>query len=145
VNPDVSKATPDIVLDSFAVLAYLEDETGAAKVEELLARASEGQSRLWLSVVNLGEVLYITEREQSMRVAQQVLSAIDQLPVTVVDADRELTLSAAHVKALHSISYADAFAVALAQQKLASICTGVPEFVKVAELVPILWLPQERG
>ena len=52
-----------------------------------------------------------------------------------------MALAAAHVKAHHAISYADAFAVALAQQMQATILTGDPEFGKIEHLVAVEWLP----
>jgi len=53
-------------------------------------------------------------------------------------------LAAAHVKAHHPISYADAFAVALAQEMDASVVTGDPEFECVEELIPVVWLPTKH-
>jgi ribonuclease VapC len=132
------------VLDSFAVLAYLEDEAGAGRVNAILVAARQGEASVWMSIVNYGEVIYITEREQGLFAAQRTIAAMDQLPMSVVDADRKLTLSAAKVKAHHSISYADAFAVALAQVKQAAVLTGDPEFRKAEALVAIDWLPAHK-
>lgn len=128
------------VLDSFAVLAYLEDEAGAGRVKAVLAAARQGKATVWMSIVNFGEVVYITEREQGLFAAQRAIAAMDQLPMSVVEADRTLTLSAAVVKAHHAISYADAFAVALAQSKQAAVLTGDPEFRRIEELVAVEWL-----
>lgn len=131
------------VLDSFALLAYFEDEPGGSRVRGILAQAVQDDSTaVSLSVINFGEVVYISEREQGLPAAQRVIAAIDQLPIFLVDADRALTLSAAHVKAQHSISYADAFAIALAQQSKGILLTGDPEFRKVEHLASIEWLPQ---
>lgn len=47
-----------------------------------------------------------------------------------------------YLKAHHPISYADAFALALAQEKQAALLTGDPEFRKVESLATIEWLPQ---
>jgi len=44
-----------IVLDAGAVMTFFEDRPGAAKVEELIARAAEGKCELLMSVVNWGE------------------------------------------------------------------------------------------
>jgi ribonuclease VapC len=93
-------------------------------------------------VVNLGEVSYIIEREQGASATRRALAAIDQLPITLIEADRQMALAAAHVKAHHPISYADAFVVALAQQMQALILTGDPEFGKIEHLVTVEWLPQ---
>lgn len=128
------------VLDSFAVLAYLEDEAGADQVATLLAAARQGQASVWMSIINYGEVVYITEREQGLFAAQRAIAALDQLPITLVDADRKLTLAAAKVKAHHRVSYADSFAVALAQSHRAAVLTGDPEFRAVTELAPVEWL-----
>ena len=128
------------VLDSFALLAYLEDEAGAATVEEILAACSAGDAEAWLSIVNLGEVAYITHRERGLPAAQRAIAAIDQLPVRVVDADRSRTFAAARIKARHALSYADAFAAALGQEVDGEVVTGDPEFETVEEIVRVLWL-----
>lgn len=116
------------VLDSFAVLAYFEGEPGMARVRTLLTEATKGALALHLSVINLGEILYIVEREQGLVVAQRALAALDQLPVQVQPADRNVVLSAARLKARYPISYADAFAVVVAQEQQAVLLTGDPEF-----------------
>ena len=128
------------VLDSFALLAYLDDEPGAARVGDLLARAQKGRVEIWISIINFGEVVYLVERERGRDSAKIAIAAIDQLPVAVADADRLLTFGAAHIKAHHAISYADAFAVALAQSKGGSVVTGDPEFKNVESLVLVEWL-----
>lgn len=132
------------VLDSFALLAYLEDEVGAKDVENVLSALLRKEAEAWMSVINLGEVLYITERGQSLEAALLALAAVDQLPIRIVDADRSLTLDAAHIKAHHTISYADAFAVALAMKCHAALVTGDPEFKKVESLVHVFWIPQTK-
>jgi predicted nucleic acid-binding protein len=58
----------------------------------------------------------------------------------VIPADRALALGAAHVKAHHRLSYADASVVALAQQQDAEVVTGGPEFRGVVEHVAVRWL-----
>ncbi len=63
------------VLDSFAVLAYFEGEPGMARVRTLLTEATKGALALHLSVINLGEILYIIEREQGLAAAQRALAA----------------------------------------------------------------------
>lgn len=128
------------MLDSHALLAYFEAEPGAEVVESLLAACSEGSAASWLSIVNYGEILYITEREQGLNAAQRAVALIDQLPVEVVVADRDLTFTAAHIKAHHAVSYADAFAIALAQMVSGRVVTGDPEFRKAEALVPIEWI-----
>jgi len=128
------------VLDSYALLAYLKDEQGAEEVQRLLAEAERGPAQTLMSVVNLGEVLYITERHRGLEEAQRIAGLIEQLPIEVIDVGRGLTFRAAHVKANQPISYADAFAVALAQEVGATVVTGDPEFARVEHLVPVQWI-----
>jgi ribonuclease VapC len=130
------------VLDSFALLCYLNREPGFAQVTTKLAAASKGQSEIYLSMVNFGEVLYITEHQRGLTAAQLVLQAIDQLPLILLDATRDRILAAAHIKANHAISYADAFVVAAAQEFAATVLTGDPEFARVEHLITVEWMPQ---
>lgn len=131
---------PVFVLDSFALLCYLGEELGGERVAERLHYALAGEVSLFISTINWGEVIYITERERGVTAAQQVLQAIEQLPLTLLDATRTRVLAAAHLKSNYLISYADAFAVAAAQELHAVILTGDPEFRRVSHLVAIEWL-----
>ena len=138
----MSADLPRYILDSFALLAYFGAEPGGPQVEALLASAAMKQTMVYLSVINYGELVYITEREQGAFAARRAIAATDQLPITVTEADRRLTFAAEHIKAHHRLSYADAFAVALTQQMQATLVTGDPEFRAVEGLVAIEWLPQ---
>jgi predicted nucleic acid-binding protein len=129
------------VLDSFALLAYLGGETGGGRVTAVLSEADHGTAEVFLSIINYGESVSIVEREQGLNAARKTIAAVDQLPITVLPGDRELTFAAAHVKAHYPISYADAFAVALAQRTGGAILTGDPDFRKVERLTRIEWLP----
>ena len=131
------------ILDSFAVLALLEGESSAAYVQTILKTAEQRTARVYLSLINLGEVLYITERERGLVLAQKTLAAIEQLPLEILPATRERVLAAAHLKAHFPISYADAFAVAAAQELQGTLITGDPEFTKVENLIRVEWLAQE--
>ena len=61
------------------------------------------------------------------------------LPITFFEASEERILAAAWIKASHAISYADSFAVQLAQELKAALVTGDPEFEVVKDL-QVLWL-----
>jgi ribonuclease VapC len=130
---------PSYVLDSYAILAWLQAEPGGETVADLLKRAKNGEIVLSICVVNLGEVLYIIEREESVRAAHVVLATIDELPVEQVNATRDVTLQAAHYKALYRMSYSDCFAMSLARQKGATLVTGDPEF-QTQDEVDLLWI-----
>ena len=132
--------TAAYVLDSFALLAYLQDEPVAARMEKLLENAEKGKCQLFFSIINLGELLYVIERRGGVAKAQDALALIRQLPIDVVPADEQMVFAAAHIKANHTLSSADAFVVALAIQENANILTGDPEFQTVKNLATVEWL-----
>lgn len=135
-----SANNPVFVCDSFALLAYLNAEAGAERVAALLTAAREGRARLLLCAINLGEILYTLERRRGLTQAQRAQALLESLPLLQVEAGRDLVLAAAHVKALHPISFADAFVVALAVREGGTILTGDPEFESVQHLAPVEWL-----
>lgn len=131
---------PAFILDTFALLAYLQDEPAASRIEKLLGDARQEKCRLFISIINLGETLYITERRGGIAKAQDAVALLRQLPIEILPADEQTVFSAAHIKANHSVSYADSFAIAAALQQEAIILTGDPEFENIESLAPIEWL-----
>ena len=132
--------SPVYLLDSFALLAFLNDEPGRVRAQEVLALAQAYKCRVMMSSVNLGEVLYITERSRGLPGAQSVQALVESLPLELMEASRDLILDAAHIKAHHALSYADALAVASAIHENATILTGDPEYKTVEDLVKIEWV-----
>ena len=131
---------PVYVLDSYALLAYLADEPAAERIVKLITDAKLEKCHLFLSIINLGEILYIIERRGGITKAQDTLVLIRQLPLEILPADEQSVFSAAHIKASYALSYADAFVVAASQQENAIILTSDREFKTVEELVTIEWL-----
>ncbi|MCJ7570059.1 MAG: type II toxin-antitoxin system VapC family toxin [Anaerolineales bacterium] len=136
----MSASTTLYVLDSFALLAYLGGEAGEGRVNEILHETSRGDNRTLMSLINLGEVVYITERERGLAKAQEALAIIEQLPIEVLSVDRQVVLGAAHVKANYPVAYADAFAITAAQANDGVLVTGDPEFEAVKDFVRIEWI-----
>ncbi len=136
----MSNQAPVYILDSFALLAFLEGEGGAARVKAILEQAHQEDAQIYLSLINLGETLYITERERGLSTAQKTLAAIEQLPLEILPATRERVLAAAHIKANYSVAYVAAFAIAAAQEFKATAVTGDPEFSQVETIVQVEWL-----
>jgi len=95
------------VLDSYALIAFLQDEPGAEKIEELILQAQDGKIDLAICVVNLGEVWYSIARSNSAKTAARFIEKIQGMPIEIVDADWTLTQQAAIYKAWGNISYAD--------------------------------------
>src|ERR1035438_7284453 len=79
------------VLDSWALIAFFEDEPAAEAVERILEQATAEKHKLLISVVNWGEVYYITMREVSEAAAEQKLKEIATMPIEIAGADLHLT------------------------------------------------------
>ncbi len=126
-----SPQSGEYILDSYALLTYLEAGPGSNRIKELLDAAKDMKCHLYMCVVNMGEVIYIVERERGLPKAQETLARIDELPIDIVNVDRSLTLTAAHLKTDCPIAYAGCFTAALSQLKNATLVTGDPEFHKM--------------
>jgi len=131
------------VLDSFALIGFLENEKFASRVESLLKQARKGKTVVYLHALHLGEVYYIILREQSQNMADLAYARIKSFPVRYIDIiDDELLRNAGWLKANYSISYADAFAAAMAIIHKSSLLTGDSEFKKLEknDSISIEWL-----
>jgi predicted nucleic acid-binding protein len=119
-----------VVLDSWAVLAYLKDEPAAARIEaEWLSQPPA------ISSINLGETLYMRIRERGEKAAVADISTIHRNSL-VIDPDWALVTAAAGIKAGGGMSYADAFCAATAARVDAPLWTGDPELIDRAEQLP---------
>jgi len=141
----VSDSTTIYILDSFALLAYLGCEAGEGRVKEILHETSRGNNRALMSLINLGEVVYITERERGLAKAQEVLAIIEQLPIEILSIDRQVVLGAAHLKANFPVAYADAFAITAVQANDGVLVTGDPEFEAVKDDIRIEWIGERSA
>lgn len=129
-----------IVLDSWAVLAYLEDEPAGEKIGDILADAHENGDFLLMSVVNAGEVWYIIAREATDAEADRSLTELAEIGIEVIDADWKLSRIAAGFKAKYRMSFADCFAAALAKERKGILITGDPEFKQIQDSIQIQFL-----
>lgn len=121
-----------VVLDSWAVLRYLEDDGPAAEeVAGLLER-----DRPLMSWINLGEVYDVLRRAHGEDEAMETVRDL-RLEVDARLPDQGDVLDAARIKADHPMSYADAFAAALAVAHGSELWTGDPELL--VDGVPWRW------
>ena len=128
------------VLDSYSLIAYFDGEEGAEKMVEIIRSARDSGRSLLLSVINWGEVYYITLRESGRERADEMAHLISTLPIEIIPADLELTKQAAEFKAGLKMSYADCFAAALAKLHRAELVTGDEEFKQMQEEIKLLWI-----
>jgi predicted nucleic acid-binding protein len=133
----------DYVLDANAVIRYfgVGEGQGGEKVRTLFEQAEQNQARLFMSVINMGEVLYILLKHLGEQRAFQYVQAL-QHAVIMVEADTKRTLEAATLKHQYKIGYADSFAAALAIASKATLVSADPTFEKVGKSLKWIRLPQ---
>ncbi|MBW2040346.1 MAG: type II toxin-antitoxin system VapC family toxin [Deltaproteobacteria bacterium] len=147
--------TEKIILDSWAVLAWLQGEPSGAVIRDLLEWAEGDEDagvrakrslidglrrpKLLINIINLGEVFYLIGRRKGEQYAQETIDEIRTGPIEIVPATDDLVLKAASLKIKHTIAYADAFAVATAIAKDGKLISGDPELRALKETT-ILWL-----
>ena len=132
------------VLDSYALMAFFEDEPGADLIRDLLLKAEESDLKLLMSVVNLGEIWYSIARTTSAETADQYVNEIRGMSIDILEADWQITRQAAMFKAAGKIAYADCFAAALAKIHHAEVVTGDVEFKTLEGEIEIAWMDTER-
>jgi len=126
------------VLDSYALLAFLEKEGAYARIQDLLATED---APVFMNAVNVGEVFYILSRQRGDRAAEYFLSVIlPGLPISVLDNSFDNVIAATRLKAKHALSFADCFAAATAIRENAVLVTGDPEFRKLGKNVTVEWI-----
>lgn len=144
-----------LVLDAWAVLAWLQGEPPGAVVRDLVdwaeGKAEAGRRvrrvvgvrltrpELYISIINLGEVYYTLGRRRGDGEARATVEELRASSITTLPAPDRLVLQAAALKVRYTMAYADAFAVATAMAQRASLVTGDPELRGVKE-VPIVWI-----
>jgi hypothetical protein len=91
-----------------------------------------------MCAINLGKVLYVTEREESLEAAQRGVAIVDQLPIEVVDPERApgVHRCPCESSSLHLLCRC----VCGSPRRDGCIVTGDPEFEQVELLVPVRWL-----
>ncbi len=116
------------VLDSSALLSYLEKKGRYQVVQNALAEASGKQQKLLMATVNWGEVYYILIGRLGFAEAQRIMQLVSTFPIALAPADEFLTQEAAYYKATKKLPYADCFAAALAKMHKAALITTDRDF-----------------
>lgn len=128
------------LFDSHALLAFFQNEKGAATVSGILKKTLDRKSDLLICLINLGEIIYITKRAFGDARKIEILARIRQLGIRVLPVPEAIVFKAAEIKTDYPISYADCFAAACAIEESATIVTGDPEFKKLDHLIKIEWI-----
>ncbi|KAB7519426.1 PIN domain-containing protein [Halosegnis rubeus] len=121
------------IFDTEAIIAFLYNEPGHEAVAELLGEVFTDDTDGFLTKTNASEVYYLVARfegvddaptDASLRAADRDIRALARQGLALAVADWRL---AAEVKAAGNISLADAYAVALAYERDATLITGADD------------------
>ncbi|MGA2413620.1 MAG: PIN domain-containing protein [Candidatus Sulfotelmatobacter sp.] len=130
------------VLDSSAVLRYLDGEAGAERVSEILKGHLTGGCQAVISSLHWGEIAGHTCKKRGRETMEMVLSRLAALGVPVVSVDADRAVRAALMKFKTSIPYVDAFGVELtAESRPRVFVTADFDFKPASRDVKIEFLP----
>jgi len=129
------------ILDTSAILTYIEDEDGSDYVENLLIEAEKGIVDIYVSFISLTEVFYITLREKDEPLAVERIKLMQSLAVKIQESDEMVNIKAGKLKARNSISLADAYIAALCQIHNGILVHKDPEYEKLASEINEYRLP----
>ena len=135
--PEATGSARRFVLDSSAIIALLEGEAGADRVEEVLRNEST-----ILPWVVLMEIHYVTLRESGKSEADRRHALLKALPSEKRwDTDEATVLAAAALKAKFRLSFADALIAAIAGECEATLLHKDPELEALLGIVDVESLP----
>lgn len=136
----------EYVLDANAVTRYMGASKGEGrdKIIGLFELGRQSRVTIVMSVVNLGEVAYVLLKQYGEEKTNAMIKVLLH-GLTLVDADREAVLEASRYRYTHHVSYADAFAVALALKRKATLVSADSAFEKFGKNLKWLRLPAYAG
>ncbi|MBN2092959.1 type II toxin-antitoxin system VapC family toxin [candidate division KSB1 bacterium] len=135
----------DFVLDTSAVMTFLENEAGADRVADLFEQAETGAINLFLSFVTFTEIYYITIQKRGKEFAEHRMDALETLPVKRIESNVKIGKIAGDFKAAYRVSFADAWIAALAKNKNATLVHKDPEFECLESQLKIIKLPYKSA
>jgi predicted nucleic acid-binding protein len=130
-------AGKSFVLDTSALMTFIEKEAGAERVRDVLLK----QTIIipWLSIL---ETVYISQRELGEEEALTRYALLKKLDAEIIwDADEALLLNAARIKSTHSLSLADSVIAAIATQRNAILLHKDPEYEPLQDVLEMEILP----
>lgn len=101
------------VLDSSAVLRYLDGEAGADRVAQIIKSHLAGRCEAVMSALHWGEVAGHTCKMRGRSAMDLVISRLSAFGIRVIAIDGERAVHAALIKLKRAIPYVDAFGIEL--------------------------------
>jgi predicted nucleic acid-binding protein len=102
------------VLDSSAILRYLDGEAGSDRVSDILKAHLVGKCEAIVSALHWGEVAGTVCKKRGPEAMDLALMQLSALEIQVVQVDGARAIRAALIKMKRTIPYVDAFGIELA-------------------------------
>jgi len=102
------------VLDASAVLRYLDDEAGAARVSEIIKSHLAGRCEVVISALHWGEIAGLVHKVHGKDSMDLALSRLNAFGFQIIPVSGERAVRASLIKLKKSIPYVDSFGVELA-------------------------------
>ena len=132
------------VFDASAILRFLDNEAGAARVEEIIADFMDGDCQIVISAVNWGEIATKLFQKQGRQRFETTLADLQAFGFDIVDATPDRSIKSGMIKAQMKIPYADAFGVELTSSISESVLITADFDVKpAAHEIKIEFLPKK--
>ena len=130
------------VLDSSALIRYIDGEPGGDRVKEILKECVKRRVEVWISAVQWGEIAGNLRKRLGAMDEERILSSILPSEARIIAVNGELAVRAAGLRVDHKLAYADCFAVELAMDSPDRVLvTADFEFKSVDRLARIEFLP----
>ena len=130
------------VLDSSAVLRYLDREAGFGRVREIFRVCASTSSVMLISAVQWGEIAAVRRRQYGPLEQMRVLRGLAQFDLQIVAANAERAVQAAGIRVDYKMAQADAFAVELTLDSPEHVLiTADYHFKAVENLIRVEFLP----
>jgi len=134
----------EYVLDTSALVAYIENEEGVGEIENLFSKALDDEIELFISVVSCIEIFYTSWREQGEKVARERLKLIEDLPLIQEPINEDLIHIIGEIKAERQRSFADCCIAGLAKFKRVTLVHKDPEYEQIENEIQQLKLPYKK-
>jgi PIN domain nuclease of toxin-antitoxin system len=130
------------VLDSSAILRYLDGEAGSDRVSQIIKDHLAGRCEAVICSLHWGEIAGQTCKQRGTKVMESVLSRLGAFGIQVVPADADRAVRAALIKFKTAVPYVDAFGVELTSGSLGGVFVTADFHFKAASRdVKIEFLP----
>jgi predicted nucleic acid-binding protein len=130
------------VLDSSAIIRFVDNEAGAERVEEILSACAARKCEISIPAIQWGETAGNFRKRFGPLRETHIMSSVLPSEATIAPATGQRAVHAAALRVDHKISYADAFAVDLAMDSSDCVLVTADYGFKAAEkLIRVEFLP----